>query len=135
MATATKNTVRATYTLVVKDSKGKVTDTREVVRNSQWSAHSAARGFFANWDRPAGTTMDMMVNGKAIEHFTMDKNGWDFEVLNGDSVNAASRAARTKVAASKAKATVTNKASAKAIAAERVAKKATRKTAAKRVAA
>jgi hypothetical protein len=100
-ASTIKNTtkVRRTYTFCLRDPKGKVTETRTIVRNSQWSAHTAARSMFSTSDRKPGETLTMNIDGKTIEKFTMHNDGWDFEVLNGATVNAASRSLNKATAA------------------------------------
>lgn len=83
--------VQRTYRLVVRNNRGKVIDERDLVRNSQWSAHGAARDIFR--DQPAGSHMTLLLNDKVLEEWTMHGDGWEFEVKNGDSVSAASQSA------------------------------------------
>jgi hypothetical protein len=83
---------KRTYHIEVRNNRGKVVLERDLARNSQWSAHTALRRLFA--DQPTGTKATLSTGGKAIEEFVMHSEGWEFSVLNGDSVSAASRKAR-----------------------------------------
>lgn len=87
MAGSTK--VRRTFHVVVRNNRGKVVDERDLNRNSQWSAHQAARGIFA--EQPAGTKMEIILGEKVLERWTMTREGYEFQVLNGDSLAEASR--------------------------------------------
>jgi len=88
------NTAR-TYTITVRNNRGKVVEERDVVRNSQWSAHGAARNLFR--DQPAGSHMTVSLGGKVIEEWAMHADGWTFEVKNGATVVEASRSLKKMV--------------------------------------
>lgn len=88
-------TQEATFIVKVTNNRGKVVLEKELRRNSQWSAHTAARNIFA--DQPAGSHMTISFKGKVVEEWTMSREGWEFSVLNGDSVQAASRATRAAI--------------------------------------
>jgi hypothetical protein len=83
---------KRTFHIEVRNNRGKVVLERDVDRNSQWSAHGAARNIFR--DQPTGTTMSVSLGGKVIEEWTMHSDGYTFEVKNGASVVAASRSLR-----------------------------------------
>lgn len=87
MASSTK--ARRTFHLKVVNNRGKVVEERDLNRNSQWSAHQAARGIFR--EQPAGSKMDLLLGDRVLEHWTMTREGYEFQVMNGDSLAAASR--------------------------------------------
>lgn len=82
---------KSTYTMVISKANKTLAELT-TQRSSQEDAHRIARQFFAE-NGVAGSKMVVKKDGTAIEQFEMDKDGWDYKVLNGTSVRAASRAA------------------------------------------
>lgn len=80
---------KRTYHVVVSNAKGKTIEERDMSRKSQWSAHTAARAIFR--DLPAGSKMEVRQGAKVLERWTMTKEGYEFEVLNGATVAEATR--------------------------------------------
>ena len=104
---------KSTYQIEVLNNRGKVTEQHEINRGSQESAHRVARQVLSYF--PAGTHLNLYREGTLVEKFTMTRDGWTYEVLNGDTVRAAQRnwveshtARRTTKKASTGKARRTN---------------------------
>lgn len=80
---------KPTFTLKVYNNRGKLIDSRETTRGNQRYAHRLARVVIR--DFPSGTRLVLSNGPKVVEEFKMHPDGYTFEVLNGDNVQAASR--------------------------------------------
>jgi F0F1-type ATP synthase beta subunit len=78
---------RSTYTIEVLNRSGRVVEEKETTRRSQEGAHRVARQFLVT--KALGTKMRLLREGKVVETLTRTRDGWDYEVLNGDSVRDA----------------------------------------------
>jgi hypothetical protein len=80
---------RSTYTIEVLNNRGRVVETIETTRRSQEGAHRVARQHLANY--PNGTRMVLRREGEVVENLTRTKAGWEYTVLNGETVRGAQR--------------------------------------------
>jgi hypothetical protein len=86
-----KNNDRLLYTFEITKGK-KVVVTKQTWRRSRSDLHRQARQFFAANADP-GMKMTVVLNKRVIEEYTMDADGWDFTVLDGETVADAIRKA------------------------------------------
>lgn len=87
MVASRKDVGRSTYQIEVLNNRGRVVETTETTRRSQEGAHRVARQIL--WQKPQGTKMQLLRDGRVVETLVRTRGGWDFEVLNGSNVRQA----------------------------------------------